>query len=73
MSEKAVGYDWKRQNIFTLRNSAGCNNNIQKNNITFNAIIDYNMLAMLREGILILLLSNAIKNDNKHSHSNVFF
>jgi hypothetical protein len=24
MSEKAVGYDWKKRNIFTLRHSAGC-------------------------------------------------
>ena len=25
MSEKAVGYDWKRSSLYTLRHSAGCN------------------------------------------------
>ena len=25
MSEKSVGYDWKKSSIFTLRHSAGCN------------------------------------------------
>ena len=31
MSEKAVGYDWKRRNIFTLRHSAGCNKYTKEN------------------------------------------